>query len=300
MFALLMAGTASLIVLLMLTQRASAQLPPTTQPVTAGWSWEINLAFANGAPNADLTVRIYDAHTQSVLASSTQSLTTCIPHGSLVINGSTALFNRNTQDYISCNLPNLQKEVYQLSKTISDTLGGPMAIGAICECGHQAPPWAAANVNADLSNPLPGYSVDSHPLFYHPDFQYTLNSDVGSGNLNLDFTPMPFALNPSSPIYSGGWQALLSSVDAGFFTAHAHWTGWAAFLAPHDRSSWFNGRSVQWANGIVLDAADNLTGTKSLIRTGPTTVYFGYNPDTGHSLHGHATHIGADPGCFAP
>ena len=226
-------------------------------------TWHFDASFVNGTIPASWTIEIggEDANGDPVVLHRETQPIACQRVGQVTIGSNYADFNGG---HVECLFPDF-------SQTVDDIIAkvwGPgfaLDLSNTCEC------LPTQNLFVDVTaKPAAG---GPNPVFYHPSFQFGLPTD-GTTTANH------LAVNQQSSTGPGRAVKSLTS----FRSEHACFAGEPLCKFYH----------YQAQQDLGSDGQPYITTS---LYTGKTTIYLGYDPQTGARFRGRATTFAADPGC---
>lgn len=242
-----------------------------TQAATVEWrsTWDVAADFVGNKPNARLTVTVErNAGAGWALYAQEVHNLACDREGGVLLVADTAVFDGT--GHIRCAMPSVRQLVRQMTY-------GRYTPAASCDC---------------KGNPLITAAVALDPSTSSSDWENPLVQRVSGAGTDM-------ALAATVPAFSTLPQASM------LFTVAAV----AAQSNPFVANALPNALSATYLDMAGLkQAAFEANGVNPGTGAGPvpglsvsneaTTLFIGYSPGTGESLHGTLTGIGLDPGCY--
>lgn len=232
-------------------------------------TWAVQADFAGNTPNVVLTVTVErDTGSGWFLYGEEMQRLECGVDGGVVLVSDTAVFDGTGQ--IRCVMPSIQGMVYKMT-------GGQYTPEASCQC---------------KGNPMIAAKVQLDPNIAGSDWQNPLVArEVATG--------IDMALSAIVPAFSTLPQAALN------FGVAAEIAQSNAFIAngvPNTFLATYIDVGGLHQAEFIANAVNPGTGALPIgnlsVSNRATTLYIGYSPATGDSLHGTLSSLDLDPGCY--
>lgn len=239
----------------------SAQAAPPSLPPT--WAtWQLDTGFLAGQVKAKwvITVGGVDANGAEVELVSASYPVACWVVGQVAVGNGTADF---AGGYVECSLPSFA----QAANDLIEQTWGPghgLALSDLCECR----PQQERRVEGLVLPTAPG----GQPVFHHPSLQFAV---PGEGSFFAN------SLEASGQSSTGPAAKITGLTRAG---------------TDHLCSPFGSCKFVHYRDGQVMDV-DTQNFIAGAVYTGKTSVYLGYDPDSGARFVGQMGSVHVDPGC---
>ena len=232
-------------------------------------TWAVQADFVGNTPNVVLTVTVErDTGSGWFLYGEEMQRLECGVDGGVVLVDDTAVFDGT--GHIRCAMPSIQRMVYKMT-------GGQYTPEASCQC---------------KGNPMIGAKVQLDPNTTGSDWQNPLVAREAVAGTDM-------ALSAVVPAFSTLPQAALNFVVAAEI---AQSNAFIANGVPNTFLATYIDVGGLHQAEFVANAVNPGTGAPPVgnlsVSNRATTLYIGYSPATGETLHGTLSSLDLDPGCY--